>query len=586
MKDDITRETFRPFKHFSRVLMQQGRVQIDADWNEQVAIHHHYLRSLAADVIGPFGMPLHNDGFKPISLPVTGAATPKTADFLLSEGHAYVDGILCEIAVQPVPATASSANGVQTVVVSRWMPDGVAYAPGQYVYATSGDIGKALLITNVDASKRSLTVAGPTALPAEPFLLKRAVTYSTQPDLAPAALQTNTAYHVYLDVWERLVTYAEDDSIREVALNGPDTAARAKVVWQVKLLETDGNNACIMRQALRDRFQPANLARLKARAQPERTSDDPCTIAPDALYRGPENQLYRVEVHTGNDTDPQTGERTQPTFKWSRENGSVVFPIRSGGGTKTLILETLGHDDRFGLAAGDWVEVCDDAAALGNAVRPLLQVQSIDRSRLTVVLSGSPDANIGKDLAKHPLLRRWDHQKGDPAAGGLTLGPDNAAEVPEGEPDPDSWLDLEDGVQVQFSDPGTTIYRPGDYWLIPARVATGDVEWPSETYSVGQGKSVSDKVALPPIGVVHHYAPLAVVTINTADNTLDLLQSCMPTFSDLVDLSSFRLNQFEVQQAKEDVAEVKRAPAAPKALKAPRAARAVTPPPLPAPEKP
>ena len=34
-RGDFTRDTFNPLKHFSRVLMQQGRVQLDADWNEQ-----------------------------------------------------------------------------------------------------------------------------------------------------------------------------------------------------------------------------------------------------------------------------------------------------------------------------------------------------------------------------------------------------------------------------------------------------------------------------------------------------------------------------------------------------------------------
>ena len=53
MKDDVTRNTFHALKHFSRVLMQQGRVQLDADWNEQVAIHHHFLRRFAADVMVP-----------------------------------------------------------------------------------------------------------------------------------------------------------------------------------------------------------------------------------------------------------------------------------------------------------------------------------------------------------------------------------------------------------------------------------------------------------------------------------------------------------------------------------------------------
>ena len=55
MQGDFSRNTFDPTKHFSRVLMQQGRVQLDADWNELNAIVFHYLRTLARDVFGPYG---------------------------------------------------------------------------------------------------------------------------------------------------------------------------------------------------------------------------------------------------------------------------------------------------------------------------------------------------------------------------------------------------------------------------------------------------------------------------------------------------------------------------------------------------
>jgi Family of unknown function (DUF6519) len=56
------------------------------------------------------------------------------------------------------------------------------------------------------------------------------------------------------------------------------------------------------------------------------------------------------------------------------------------------------------------------------------------------------------------------------------------------------WIDLEDGVQIQFSAGGE--YRTGDYWLIPARVATGNVEWPQDDDLNPQ--------PLPPHGIEHH----------------------------------------------------------------------------------
>ena len=55
MKNDITRDTFHRVKHFSRVLMQQGRVQLDADWNEQADILRYRDETEASDVIGRCG---------------------------------------------------------------------------------------------------------------------------------------------------------------------------------------------------------------------------------------------------------------------------------------------------------------------------------------------------------------------------------------------------------------------------------------------------------------------------------------------------------------------------------------------------
>ena len=98
------------------------------------------------------------------------------------------------------------------------------------------------------------------------------------------------------------------------------------------------------------------------------------------------------------------------------------------------------------------------------------------------------------------------------------------------------WLELEDGVQIQFqklTDPNGNQYRPGDYWLIPARTATGDVEWPKDTPKDSQGNPVKDSqgnpvvvpIAKPPDGVTHHYAPLAVIGSNNK-----LLRKCRNVF--------------------------------------------------------
>src|SRR5258708_34003638 len=90
-RGDFTRDTFDSLKHFSRVLMQQGRVQLDADWNEQTSILLHYLQTLAADLIGPHGGP--GDGFRIVQM--TDANDNLVPfEFKISSGSSYVAGTL------------------------------------------------------------------------------------------------------------------------------------------------------------------------------------------------------------------------------------------------------------------------------------------------------------------------------------------------------------------------------------------------------------------------------------------------------------------------------------------------------------
>jgi len=535
MKADLTRNTFRYWKHFTRVLMQQGRVQLDADWNEQAAILFHFFRSAAAAIIGPFGRPQANPGF---DLRVMNLPQPTPGDFALSAGHFFVNGILCENTPDPIvfySPTLSAAGTTLTVIAETLSAQGRFLEKNEIleIFDAANPTSFAYgIVTDANLDSRSLSLSIVAGVAAWIFSagtlprVRRALTYTRQPDFSVAQTDIvgneDTNYLIYMDVWERLITYREDDAIREVALGGPDTAARAKLVYQVKALQPVPENTKDYVSFLQNKFQPHNRGFLRARVQPSLSSTDPCIISPTSGYRGPENQLYRVEIHTG--SADANGKALTPTFKWSREDGSVTFSILGGGGTTVVNLDTLGRDDRFGLAEGDWVEVVDDDYVLLNKAGTLLKVQSIDRSTMQVTLSGNPDPNVGKDPAKHPILRRWDQQQGDGTAGGLTLGTDNAAVIPNDPTNP-VWLDLEDGVQIQFQlfDPKEPPpqYRTGDYWLIPARTATGDVEWPTQVIKDSLGNAKKWVIPLPPDGVNHYYAPLGTVTLNNAGSVVN-----------------------------------------------------------------
>ena len=535
MKADLTRDTFHPLKHYARVIAQQGRVQLDADMNEQAAILLRYLHILAADLIGPAGGPYNNNGFE-IS-PLT--PVPNPLDFQIGFGNYYVNGLLCQADYTPIAFFPTTTTNVYQVM--NWSSDfelkTVPYFEVFDATPASQNSSVPVQITNPKKAQSQITIQ-PTqaAITFSSFpnpKLRRVITYLHQPDFVFSAMAgassppplPNGFSQIYLDVWERAMTYAEDDSIREVALGGPDTAARSKLVWQVKWTQPAGAGAdgppCGTPPP------PAPRGWLQAMAKQSSPSTNPCIINPNASYTGPENQLYRVEINRGGAAGTTPG--TSATFKWSRENGSVIYPIASGGGTATVVVESLGRDDRFGLVEGNLVEVQDDRSVLLNLPGNLLLVQAIDSTTMTVTLNGTPDAVLGSDETLHPLLRRWEQASGDPAEGGLTLDNDNAAFVQEG-----VWLTLEDGVQIRFQPaPPVNQYLTGDYWLIPARTATGDVEWPKVTDVQGnpetddQGNIIP--VALPPHGITHYYAPLAVISVGA--NDVSVVSECRSSFN-------------------------------------------------------
>lgn len=453
MHADFSRNTFRPTRHYSAVLSQQGRVQLDADANEQAAIQLHLARTTAADLIGRYGGPRDAAGFRIEYF--GGSGDIDTLE--IHGGRYYVDGILCDADRPdeglPVPDEDAAADDAPAP----------GAAPGNWNYWNQPDGFR-------------------------------------DPEKPGDRLPTDYPFVVYLKVWERAVTAAEDPALREVALGSalPDTAARTKVVWQVLPLpyaalgiegpvpDPDEVRAAFDRWADRE---AAPASRLAVRAErPERADDDPCLVKPDARYRGPENQLYRIEVHAGGGAD-------RATFKWSRENGSVVFPVDGLDGT-WVRLATLGQDDKLDLDVGDHVEFTDTAHTSRQEPLPLLRVEELDLPGRRVRLSAEPDPGVGRRPELHPHLRRWDHHEAPRRKGRTPALRGGAVPVAEG-----TWLPVEDGVEVYFAPGGT--YRTGDHWTVAARAATGGVEWPTD--------AARRPLLLRPAGIARHYAPLALV---------------------------------------------------------------------------
>jgi hypothetical protein len=477
MKGDNSRDTFLREKHYRTLRMQQGRVQLDADWNELADIEEALITGLGGDIVGSAAVGLPATPLGPPPSPGQGGFAIGIAaggtNLQITPGRYYVDGVLAEL--NP-PATGTTQ-----------------------LFTAQPDL--------------------PLGSPPNPAFLP----------------QGNATQLVYLDVWQRHITSVEDPSIREAALGGPDTATRTQTIAQVKLLPAPGA-ACGTSVAAFDQLaKPTSPGQMAAQAVLPTGAASPCDIGTGGGFTGLQNQLYRVEIHQGGDL-PGT-----LTYKWSRDNGSILFALSPAANPPSMlnpliVLQTAPPDDAHGFSVGQWVELLDDKIELQGRSGLMVKLTNVDGVNLTfdinnvfipdgskVPLGAAPTGTPlgGIDLGAHAKLRRWDQSAGV-TTGSLPLPATNA------------FVDLENGVQVRFLSPGS--YRTGDYWVIPARTAIGSVsgvEWPVD---MAGAPAVAVARLVAPRGIAHHYARLAMVDFNAG--TYSNLQDCRHRLPLLSTLSS------------------------------------------------
>ena len=87
MSGDYSRKRFNPEKHYQGVLKQQGRVDLDAEWNEYVDLLDRRWRAETIDVVGRCGVPR--------KLPM-GSRCLSAGQLTIGQGRIYVDGYLAE----------------------------------------------------------------------------------------------------------------------------------------------------------------------------------------------------------------------------------------------------------------------------------------------------------------------------------------------------------------------------------------------------------------------------------------------------------------------------------------------------------
>jgi hypothetical protein len=460
MSFDISRKTFDAWKNYFGVAMQQGRVQLDSDWNEWLAELARRLQAGTLDTVGATGVPSATpSGFK---ITVDSSTPPQTT---IGYGRIYVDGILAE-------NHRPKGSDMWDPALAEWSGS-----------APSG----------VDVNSQPWLTAGPLPTDQKPYLL-------------------------YLDVWQREVTYLEDPSLVDAAV-GLETTGRLQTVWQVKYLDVSSVAVASCSNPgdpWTNQIQPSAGLLTTDIGGAAAALPGPCSLSATAGYTGLENQLYRVEIHEPSSTG-------QPTFKWSRDNATVTTAVTAISGN-VLSVQSLGKDQMLAFIPGNWIEITNDSLELNGLPGNLCQIYSIDATANTITLVSPPGIAFSQPDTLHTRITRWD-QAGTVYRRDGTVWADLNAVGSTGIPVPPPpvapslpiALVLENGITVAF-DLATTggSFQPGDFWTFTARTANGSVETLTKA---------------PPFGIYHHYCGLSIVDFRSSPPSFTDCRQVFPALS-------------------------------------------------------
>ena len=514
MPSDRSRSSHDIRYNYSGVVTQQGRVILDRDFNALQQIVNSEIESDALDIIGPCGTP--DNGFA-VSLAASGQTSPplwsppaplsppgiEPFDFLVSPGTMYLGG---ERAVLP----KVRQNGEIATYSYFDQPDWIN--------------------------------------PTNPFGSDKFSTFSR-------ALRFEA---VYLHVVEQEVSAAEDPDLLDVALGGPDTTQRLRLMRYIRRQSTPDNTCAdaftdvvngfaargLTFDAASMRLLPA--AKLQVSFTETQAVSDPCDPTASGGYLGEDNQLIRVQIVTpGSAASPVQ----QPTLAWGYDNASFIYRVAKlpAGATANVSTLQLGSNpvDAFHTPIqGQLVEVLrttavlesepDQTAAPGSQstiVRCVAEpigkfftlAQPYDPSTQTVVLDGTLPSEYASD--PNPLfIRVWQGQVAfDPTGGTPAPLTDITNQgMPPG---------LQVAITVAPGSGGGQVAAPvGAYWMIAVRPSTPQGVYPEQLLVTPQ----------PPDGPRQWICPLAVIDwtgATASPSGQPVVTDCRQTFDNLVDLS-------------------------------------------------
>jgi len=363
MSGDYSRKTFKFRHNYSGVLMQQGRVQLDADWNEQIAINLRRQRAETVDTIGRAVVPLETtDGFK-LEL--------NAGVLSIYPGRMYVDGLLAE------------NHGA---------------SPSEFYPVLSEERGS------------------------EPVLYLEQPYFPNVSEIAP--LPTSGFAIAYLDVWQREVTHVMQPDMIEPAV-GIDTTTRWQTVWQVKVLpvETPVGEMleCADQVSGWDKLIAPSAGRLSTGIVESQEEDNVCLVPTEGGYRALENRLYRVEVHTGGSFDHATFKWSRHNASIETAVNQISGLNLTVAQSQWDPVRSFKVGDWVEVT-DDVREFSGDAGEM-RLVTGVDYAQNIIELESALPLADFPtDANDAPSSERHTRIRRWDQKNDvDPNTGLTTI---------------------------------------------------------------------------------------------------------------------------------------------------------------------
>jgi Family of unknown function (DUF6519) len=404
---DFTRLTFQPDRDYNRVRMQQGRVQLDSDWNEQADIVERRLRAATLDIVGRATVPAETpDGFR---------ITLDGGGLRIGRGRLYLDGMLVENHGGPV------------------------------------DPGDARL----DRHLGELVGTG-------------TIDYGEQPYRpVPAVVPDSGTWIVYLEAWEREVTAVQEPDLVEPAL-GVDTATRVQTAWQVGLLPVTGDRPApgnVEGLPTWRRLVEPPAGRLSTFAVGR------SQVGGQGSYTGGANRLQRVEIHDSGGAGRGATFKWSSVNDCGTVSVREISPDRTRiyvAGARRGASFAFEPGDWVELL-DDRVELRDDRDEANARHGLMVKVDSVDAVAGVLTLTErltDDDHPFNPELRElHTRLRRWEQRGPDVDDGGGVI-PVPADDTPV--PLADGMEVSFTAVQDADADDDRA-YRAGDHWQFTVR---------------------------------------------------------------------------------------------------------------------